>query len=403
MAMKVERVEVVAVKVSPPPELAALRALKGEWVFVVAHGAFGQRGYGEATHSGDDEMCARIVRGGWGPALDDEALPDDLEGLEEWVRRASPVGTDPARDRVAATAYSAVETALCDLAARTREMPLWQWLDNADAQGGSSAPAPAHGIPLYATLNRGIFDRSPAGFADAARRAHAEGFTRLKCAPFDGVERGGAPSDSRQAAITQGINRVAAVRESVGPNVELMVDCHGRLSEAEAIQIAEHLAALGVIWFEEPVPFDPDPLPLARVRRAVRSQPNHPAIAAGELMFGIDGFRPLLESGAVDHVMPDVKHCGGLLAARAITREASKRGVGAAPHNPSGPISTLASAHLCTALGGMLEYAWGEVPWRASLLALAEPVSDGALHLPDGPGLGADLDRATLSEHAFPL
>ncbi|HET7770845.1 MAG TPA: mandelate racemase/muconate lactonizing enzyme family protein [Chloroflexota bacterium] len=401
--MKVERVEVVAVQVSPPPELAALRALKGEWVFVVAHGAFGVRGYGEATHSGDDDACARLVRQAWGPALDDEALPDDPNGLEEWVRLASPPGTDPSRDRVAATAYSAVETALCDLAARTREVPLWQWLGDADARGGPAAPTSAHGIPLYATLNRGIFDRSPAGFADAARRAQAEGFTRVKCAPFDGVERGGALSDSRQAAITQGIDRVAAVREAVGPNVELMVDCHGRLSETEAIEVAIQLAALGVIWFEEPVPFDPDPSPLARVRRAVRSHPNHPVIAAGELMFGVDGFRPLLESAAVDHVMPDVKHCGGLLAARTITREAAQRGVGAAPHNPSGPISTLASAHLCAALGGMLEYAWGEVPWRASLLTPTEHIRDGALYLPEGPGLGADLDPDTLREHAFAL
>src|SRR5688572_14881838 len=162
MAMKAERVEVVAVKVSPPPELAALRALKGEWVFVVAHGAFGQRGYGEATHSGDDDLCTRLIREAWGLALDDEALPDDPEGLDQWVRRSSPPGTDPARDRVAATAYSAVEAALCDLAARTREMPLWQWIGAAAEQGRSAALTPAHGIPLYATLNRGIFDRSPA-------------------------------------------------------------------------------------------------------------------------------------------------------------------------------------------------------------------------------------------------
>ena len=399
--MKVERVEVVAVKVSPPPEQAALRALRGEWVFVVAHGAYGARGFGEATHSGDDEACARLIREAWGPRLDDEALPDDPEDLEEWVRRASPAGTDPSRDRVAATAYSAVETALCDLAARTHQVPLWEWLGGLNE---SSAFAASHGIPLYATLNRGIFDRSPAGFAEAARRAQAEGSTRLKCAPFDGVDRGGAPGASRTAALTLGLERIAAVREAVGLNAELMVDCHGRLSESEAIEVAGQLASLGVTWLEEPVPFDPDPAALARVRRTVRSRPGHPAIAAGELMFGVEGFRPLLDSDAVDHVMPDVKHCGGLLAARAITREASTRGVGAAPHNPSGPISTLASAHLCAALGGMLEYAWGEVPWRASLLAPAEQIRDGALYLPEGgTGLCAELDEETLREHAFRL
>ena len=412
MAMKVERVEVVAVRVSPPPELAALRALKGEWVFVVAHGAYGMRGYGEATHSGDDEACARLIREAWGPQLDDEALPDDPDGLEDWVRLASPGGTNPAHDRVAATAYSAVETALCDLAAQTHEVPLWEWLGDPREPGINASSA---GVPLYATLNRGIFDRSPAGFADAARRATAEGFTRLKCAPFDGVERytgteGGAATPARQKAISLGLERIAAVRASVGLNAELMVDCHGRLSESEAIDVARELSALGVIWLEEPVPFYPDPTPLARVRRAFRemslpdSRSVRPAIAAGELMFGVEGFRPLLEAQAVDHIMPDVKHCGGVLAARAITREAAARGVGAAPHNPSGPISTLASAHLCAALGGMLEYAWGEVPWRATLLEPAESLRNGALYLPElGTGLGATLNEATLRQHAFPL
>ena len=400
MAMKVERVEVVAVQVSPPPELAALRALRGEWVFVVAHGAYGLRGYGEATHSGDDEACARLIREGWGPKLDDEALLDDSDGLEKWVRRASPAGTSPERDRVAATAYSAVESALCDLAARTLEVPLWKWL------GGSTGTNGGTSVPLYATLNRGIFDRSPAGFAEAAQRAVAEGFKRVKCAPFDGVERGGAVGTQRREATALGIERVAAVRSAIGPNVQVMVDCHGRLSELEAIDVAERLARLGVAWLEEPVPFEPDPGPLARVRGAVRSLGTtrvRPEIAAGELMFGVEGFRPLLDAEAVDHVMPDVKHCGGLLAARAIMREAAARGVGAAPHNPSGPVSTLASAQLCAALIGMLEYAWGEVPWRASLLRPREEVQDGVLRLSDGPGLGADLDEAVLHEHAFPL
>lgn len=399
---KVERLEVVAVRVSPPPELAALRALRGEWVFVVAHGAYGLRGYGEATHSGDDAACARLIRQEWAPRLEDEALPVEPAALEAWLRR----WTSPANDRVACTAYSAVEGALCDLAARTTEVPLWRWLSTgpaAPAPPTPRTPAPPE-APLYATLNRGIFDRSPRGFAAAARQAAAEGFRRLKCAPFDGVTRGGSQRDSEhQAAIDLAFARLDSMRADVPPDVELMVDCHGRLLEHEAPSVAQRLAHSGVRWLEEPVPFDPDPAALARVRRALRQNPAAPQVAAGELMFGVDGFRPLLDSEAVDIVMPDVKHCGGVMAACAIAQEAAARSVATAPHNPSGPISTLASAHVCAAVGGLLEYAWGEVPWRAALLRPNEAIRDGTLRLSDGPGLGADLEEAVVREHAFPI
>ena len=396
--LKVERLEVVAARVSPPPEQAALRALRGEWVFVVAHGAYGLRGYGEATHSGDDEACARLIRGEWVGRLEDEVIPAEPEALGAWLGRWSPA----TNDRVACTAYSAVEVALCDLAARTAEVPLWQWLRSGSDRyaGVTIAEGPTPGVALYATLNRGIFDRSPEGFAAAARAAVAEGFSRLKCAPFDGVERSGAEGSARRAAIELGVERVAAVRSAVGPEVELMVDCHGRFGEAEAIDAAGRLVAHGLRWLEEPVAFEPDPGPLVRVRRAVRDLGLE--IAAGELMFGADGFAPLLERGAVDVVMPDVKHCGGVLAAGRIAGEAARHGVRVTPHNPSGPVSTLASAHLCAAIGALLlEYAWGEVHWRATLLRPKETIRGGCLLIPDGPGLAVEVDEDVLREHSF--
>ena len=88
-----------------------------------------------------------------------------------------------------------------------------------------------------------------------------------------------------------------------------------------------------------------------------------------------------------------------------IARQAAEHGVLVAPHNPSGPVSTLASAHLCAALPNapLLEYAWGEVPWRALLLTPPERIENGALVVPTGPGLGAALEDHVLREHAFTL
>ncbi len=396
--MRIERIEVVAVRVSPPPEQAALRALRGEWILVAIHSEIGLAGYGEATHSGDDQAVSALIRqagarhlAGWELSLDGEPQ------LARHGVRPRPAAHwletvfAPGGGRVAATALSAMEQALWDLAARGAGRPLHVALAQPGERRAAGAPA---AVPLYATLNRGIFDRTPEGFAAAARRAVAEGFRAVKCAPFDGVARGGGPSAEREAAVAVGLERVAAVREAIGAAVELMVDCHGRFSEGEAVQVARRLEPFRLRWLEEPVPFDPDPAPLARVRRMAPMP-----IAAGELLFGVEGFRPLLEHGAADVIMPDVKHCGGLAAAHAIAGLAADYGVAVAPHNPSGPLSTLASAHLCAALANapLLEYAWGEVPWRASLLRPPERVAGGALHLPAGPGLGAAVDGTVLA------
>jgi galactonate dehydratase len=393
--VRIVTVDVVAARVSPPPEQAALRALKGEWVFVVVRGENGLSGVGEATHGGDDVHLAHLVRARLGPQLagvhvsatgQGGSTPDAL--VRRWFAEASVAG------RVMATAASAIEQALWDLAARTQQVPVYRAL-------GAPPRSPNSSIDLYATLNRGIFDRSPDGFAQAARRAVQEGFRAVKCAPFDGVAHGGAQDlAERMALIDTGIERVAAVREAIGPGAWLMVDCHGRFLEAEAPLVSRRLAPYRLRWLEEPVPFDPDPLPLARVRQQIDIP-----IAAGELMFGADRFRPLLEAGAVDVLMPDVKHCGGLSEGKRIAELAAQHGVEIAPHNPSGPISTLASAHLCASLANatLLEFAWGEVAWRRALLSPPEPVRAGRLYLPDAPGFGAALDSRTLQEHDYPL
>ncbi len=385
-------VEVVAARVSPAPEQAALRALQGEWVFVLVRSDGGLTGYGEGTHSGNDAALAALVRDRLGPVLVERSrscgtVQNLTAGLLDTIHAAG----DPRRSRVLATAVSAVEQALWDLAARAAGQPLHQ------ALGGRRAAEP---VTLYATLNRGIFDRTPEGFARAARLAANEGFYAVKCAPFDGVASGGEPGAARLAAIELGIERAAAVRDAIGDDVDLMIDCHGRFTEPEAIEVAARLAALRLRWLEEPVPFEPDPAALARVRRA-----SPVPIAAGELMFGIEAFRPLLDAGAADVLMPDVKHCGGLAAAREIAALAAQYGVAIAPHNPSGPISTLASAHLCAALSNapLLEYAWGEVPWRALLLQPAEMIDRGRLVVPPGPGLGAQIDGPTLAGHRVSL
>ena len=103
----------------------------------------------------------------------------------------------------------------------------------------------------------------------------------------------------------------------------------------------------------------------------------------------------------VDVLMPDVKHCGGLQELRAIASAARGQRLLIAPHNPSGPVASVASAHVVSTLRNflILEYAWGEVPWRHALLDPPEEISDGRIVLSDRPGLGHLVNFNTVEAH----
>jgi galactonate dehydratase len=102
-------------------------------------------------------------------------------------------------------------------------------------------------------------------------------------------------------------------------------------------------------------------------------------MAGGEILFGIPGFAPLCRSRAVNVIMPDVKHCGGLMELVRIAAMAEADGIEVAPHNPSGPVSTAASVHVCAVLKNfrLLEFQWGEVDWRHEVVQPSEVFERG--------------------------
>jgi galactonate dehydratase len=224
----------------------------------------------------------------------------------------------------------------------------------------------------------------------------AEGFRAVKLAPFDGMDRRQLREPDQRARLHHGLACVAAVRAAIGPDIACFVDCHSRFDRPTAIEVAAELRRLGVWWFEEPVPTDDlDTL------RALRPLVPDLELIGGEQLYEVNGFWPYLAAGVWDRIMPDVKHCGGIAAALAIGRLAEARGVAVHLHSPSGPISLIASAHVAAALPQprLLEYAWGEVPWRGTLVSPGERIEQGELILPSGPGLGVTLDDATVSSH----
>ena len=286
-----------------------------------------------------------------------------------------------------ATAVSGLRTAVSELRARRRGITLTEEL------GG----APQESILLYANINRHLLtrDRSPASFGRAAEYAVSQGFGILKCAPFDGV----GPPETKETvldAARTGIERVAAVRAAVGDDVTVLVDCHSRFERHTAALVAEQLAKSNIGWFEEPVEPTKDAEGLAAIAREVSM-----ITAGGESGYGREFFRSVVESGALNVVMPDVKHCGGLAEARASGLAAMDAGGDASLHSPTGPVSLIGGGHATAAMPGAihLEHAVYEADWRAEVVLPYERVEGGRLWMPDGAGLGAVLNAEIVGRY----
>lgn len=287
---------------------------------------------------------------------------------------------------LSATAFSAVEHALWDIVGQALDAPVYELC------GGKVRDA----LPVYANINRTTSPRTPEGFAATARRAAAEGFRSIKAAPWDGFPRKGSPPEMA-AAAERGIACVAAMREAVGPEIEILVDCHSNFTVPMAIDVAKRLEPYNLGWYEEPIPPQRTAETL-EIRKSIRQH-----MAGGEFLFGVHGFSPLCRDQAVHVIMPDVKHCGGLLELSRIAAVAGGAGVAVAPHNPTGPVSTAASVQACAGMKNfrILELQWGEVDWRAELVTPHERFSNGMIAVPDGPGFGIKLNDRLVAEHAL--
>lgn len=353
---------------------------KTTWTFAELRDADGLSAVAEITSGGSTAAAARLtaelVGRLKGREIAGESAVEGLLGLAAADMRA---------DMALATAVSAVRSAVSDLDAQRRGLSLTA------ALGGERRES----VGLYANINRHLMtrDRSPGAFAKAAELAVKNGFTTVKCAPFDGV---GPPcsADNILGVAADGIARVEAVRAAVGDDVDVLVDCHSRFEEHTAPLVAERLALSNIGWFEEPLEPTKDAAGLARVRGRV-SMP----VAGGESGYGNGFFGALVADGAVDAVMPDVKYCGGVAEAVAAGKAAQAAGGNVSLHSPSGPVSLIAGGHATAAMPGamLLEHAVYEADWRAEAVLPHERVEGGRLWMPDGTGLGAALNDAAVS------
>ena len=303
---------------------------------------------------------------------------------------------DLVNDHVAASAVSSLRAAVADALARRAQLPLVEYLR---MEGGLAGEVPDK-VELYANINRsmlpddhGPVDRSPDAFATAAATAVDTGFRTVKCAPFDEC-RSPFESTGLPPEADAGLERVRMVRQTIGDGVRLFIDCHSRFDIDSAIELGDELGSIGIDWFEEPV----DPVRLTEDLLRIRDSVDLP-FAGAEHSYGLSMFRSLIESEALDIVMPDVLHCGGPVEAFLIGCELESNNPGSVSlHCPSGPVSLATSAHATAAFGNALpmEHAVNEVDWRAEVLEPRERVIDGHFEFSGEPGIGGVLDYSTV-------
>jgi galactonate dehydratase len=195
-----------------------------------------------------------------------------------------------------------------------------------------------------------------------------------------------------------GVDIVAAMREAVGPSVDILIDAHGHYNVPTAVRIARRLEPYRIGWFEEPVPPESP-----QALRLVRDQVGVP-ICVGERLYTRFDFLPIFEGRLADFVMPDVVWTGGISELLRIATMAEAYHVPISPHNAMGPLQIIAGAHAMLTIPNFyrLEHSLRAIPGYQACLSHRLEFEADHVRLSDRPGLGYDLNVAYLVENTVP-
>lgn len=291
-------------------------------------------------------------------------------------------------------AISGIDMALLDLKGKVLGVPCYELL------GGAFRKE----ILLYANYWFTGGGHSAIDYAVQSKKVIEAGFSGLKFDPFAHTNYlyGDNLSSNLNLTASQqdlAFNITEAVRNAVGPEVEIMIETHAMLNFRIAVKMAQRLSHLDITWYEEPV--GPENV---NTLKAIRDRlPGNVAICVGERHYTRHGIRPVLEKQLCDIIMPDITRCGGPSEMKRMATMAETYNVLLAPHNPNGPLSTLASAHVCASVPNFFrqEFMFTDVPWRDTVIdyPIADMIKNGHLHLSDRPGLGVDLIEEEMEKH----
>lgn len=333
---------------------------------------------------------------GWGEAL---APPRTVTAAIEEVVAPYVVGRSPhdvetlttdiyagdyhfGRGPFVHAAASAVDIALWDLKGKAVGEPISRLLGSASSDVFLDGSDPTDVAPYASTMYITERDEDP---ETPMREAVSEGFTAAK------IKIGRGPEDD--------IHRVRTAREVLGDDASLMVDFNGNYRPKQAAGVIDAIGQYDITWAEEPVP--PENL---SGYRDLSDRVDVP-LAAGEAHFNRFEFSELVD--VVDVVQPNVTHCGGLSEARFIAKLATTENVAVRPHVWNGGVGLVAALHFAASVPAyphagslpepmLFEFDRSENPLREDLLVDPLDPTGGELSIPDGPGLGVDVDEAAV-------
>jgi len=351
------------------------------WVFVrVDTNQSGLYGWGEATLEWKTQSVVGAVKD-----LAPLVLGRDPRDIEKNVRimkkhsfwRLGAIGL---------SAVSGIEIALWDILGKSLGVPVWRLL------GGRTRDR----VRVYTHLGlgdmRAVYETESS--RDLVERAHdvlSRGYRAMKVViiPY-----------THYSALLPQVDRVArmagALREAVGPEVELMVDFHGRPASAgAALAYIDAVKPARPMFVEEVLP-PGDTLGLCEVA----SKTTVP-IATGERLVELSEFEELFRRRAISIAQPDICHCGGLWETKKIAAMAEAAGIGVAPHNPLGPIAGVAALHFAVSTSNHViqEEMVGAVPWYFDGVQGPIKMADGFWQVPDRPGLGIEVNETACAAH----
>ncbi len=354
------------------------------WVFVQVETDEGITGIGEATNWPGDIVVASAVK-----QLAPMVVGEDPFNVERVWQRLYDASSPYGLGGVVVSGISGIDIALWDIMGKKLKEPVCRLL------GGRYHER----IKLYAnswfwTYKEGGAEFKPEAYAKMAERhVLGEGYEALKFDPFrtSWRNREGRSADARHAEAM-----VKAVRETVGEDVDVCVEAHGRFDADTAILMGKRLERYNPLFYEEPVPPEN-----ADAMAKVSAHLDIP-IATGERLYTSFGFREVLEKNAVDIVQPDIARTGGITELKKIAALAHVHYVHVSPHNPNGPVATMASVHACASTPNfiILEYVANDVPWREQVATPIE-AKNGYIQVPTKPGLGIELDEKEIAKHPY--
>jgi galactonate dehydratase len=310
--------------------------------------------------------------------------PSHIEALWQRVFRAlTYMGTRGATT----AAVSGIDIALWDIRGKALGLPIYELL------GGPVRET----IPLYTHFP---YASDPQEAARNALVPVEDGHTAIKTDPFfEGMAgKGTAYLDGQIGAEGEqkGVDIVAAIREAVGPQIEILIDAHAMYNVPTAVRLANRLAPYDITWFEEPVP--PESYhALKQVRDQVQTR-----ICVGERLHTRFEFVPVFEQHLADFVMPDVTWTGGITELKKISTMAEAYYVPVSPHDASGPINVLAGAHVMMTVPNFykLETSRSRMDFYNAFIDAPLDVRHGELQVPNRPGLGLEMNLDYLRAHA---